>query len=87
MQREEIIIHDAQYIVTNTKYTISELEQILQKMKNDDIIYFQIEQDHYDIYFRAYRLETDEELAKRINKTKSRLLKQLKDIEDLEKTL
>ena len=87
MQREEIVIDDAEYIVLDAKYTISELEQILQKMKDDGITYFQIEQNHYDVCFRAYRMETDAELAKRINKEKSMLLKQLKDIEDLEKTL
>ena len=56
-------------------------------MKDDGITYFQIEQNHYDVCFRAYRMETDAELAKRINKEKSMLLKQLKDIEDFEKTL
>ena len=89
MKRKIICVEGGDYITTE-KYTIDQLEYILKRMRHDGVTHFEFQQEWDSISFYAYRLETDEEFKKRIGdlKTKkNKLLKQLKDIEDLEKSL
>lgn len=89
MKRKTICVEGGDYITTD-KYTIDQLEDILKRMRQDGITHFEFQQEWDSISFYAYRLENDEEFKKRIGDLttkKNKLLKQLKDIEDLEKNL
>lgn len=90
MKRKNICVDGTKYIIANNKYTIEELEEAIEKMKEDKITHFEFSENYSGADFYAYRQENDEEFKKRIGNLtakKDRLLKQLKDIEDLEKTL
>lgn len=90
MKRKNICVDGTKYITANNKYTIEELEEAVEKMKEDKITHFEVSENYSGADFFAYREENDEELKKRIGNLKTKkdkLLKQLKDIEDLEKTL
>lgn len=83
-------VDGTKYITANNKYTIEELEEAIEKMKEDKITHFEFSENYSDVDFFAYREENDEEFKKRIGNLttkKNKLLKQLKDIEDLEKSL
>ena len=90
MKRKTICVDGVEYIVANNKYTLEQLEDVIQKMRADKITHFEIAEDYSGASFFAYREETDEEFKKRLGNLtakKQKLLQQLKDIENLEKTL
>lgn len=90
MKRKTICVDGGVYITANDKYTLEQLEDAIKKMRADKITHFEISENYSGADFLAYREETDEEFKKRLGNLtakKQKLLQQLKDIENLEKTL
>lgn len=68
MKKEIIINTDCTYLSSYDRHTPDDLIKIAKRMKNDGVSSFEICDDYGSIGFRYFRLESEEETAKRIKK-------------------